>query len=77
MWALNRIATSVLGIVLLVGGLLAAIEAAVLAGGRSPWLVPLDRWHSTLSGMDRGRRHRLGGAGPRVAALAAAATVDR
>ena len=51
MWAVNRVASSVLGIVLLVGGLLAAIEAAVLAAGRSPWLVPLDRWHATLSSM--------------------------
>jgi hypothetical protein len=51
MWAVNRVASSVLGVVLLVGGLLAAIEAAVLAAGRSPWLVPLDRWHATLSSM--------------------------
>jgi hypothetical protein len=51
MWAVNRVAAGVLGIVLLAGGLLAAFEAAVLAAGRSPWLVPLDRWHATLSSM--------------------------
>jgi hypothetical protein len=45
----NRIGTLVLGVVLLAAGLLLAAEAALAAAGRSPWLLPLDRWYDRLS----------------------------
>jgi hypothetical protein len=49
MRVVNLIAASLLGLVLLAGGLLLAAEAALVAAGQSPWLVPLDRWHARLS----------------------------
>jgi hypothetical protein len=49
MRAVNRIAAGLLGMVLLAGGLLVAVEGALAAAGRSPWLLPLGRWHATLS----------------------------
>lgn len=49
MRVVNRIAATLLGVVLLAAGLLIAVEAALLAAGRAPWLLPLDRWHATLS----------------------------
>jgi hypothetical protein len=45
----NLLATSLLGLVLLAGGLLLAAEAALVWAGQSPWLVALDRWHARLS----------------------------
>jgi hypothetical protein len=45
----NRIAAGLLGLVLFAAGLLAIAEAALVAVGSTPWLVPLDRWHARLS----------------------------
>lgn len=44
MRVLDRVLSAVLGLVLLVGGLVVAIEIVLAALGRSPWLVPHDRW---------------------------------
>jgi hypothetical protein len=49
MRVVNLIAASLLGLVLLAGGLLLAAETALVAAGQTPWLVPLDRWHARLS----------------------------
>jgi hypothetical protein len=46
----NRIATLLLGLVLMVGGLLIAVEAVLAALHRAPWLLPLRRWHDILAG---------------------------
>jgi Family of unknown function (DUF6286) len=48
MWAVNRIATGLLGLVLLAGGLLVALEVALVAGGLDP-LLPLDAWRRELT----------------------------
>lgn len=45
----NRIATGLLGLALLIGGVLLVVETALAAAGRQPWLVPRDRWHAALS----------------------------
>jgi hypothetical protein len=45
----NRLASTVLGIALIVGGLLLAAEAVTAALGRPPLLLPLRQWHTTLT----------------------------
>lgn len=45
----NRVAAALLGVALVGLGLLSIVEAALVAVGASPWLVPLDQWHSSLS----------------------------
>lgn len=45
----NRFAAGLLGVVLFALGLLAIVEAALVAVGGRPWLVPLDRWHAPLA----------------------------
>lgn len=49
MSVLNRLLGLALGLALLGGGLLAAVEAVLAALDRSPWLVPHDRWGPSLS----------------------------
>ena len=61
MRAVNRVATTLLGLVLLAGGLLIATEAALLAVHRTPWWLPADRWHATLSRAAIGDSRVLGG----------------
>ncbi len=56
----NRIAASLLGLVLILLGLLAIVEAALVAMGASPWLVPLDDWHGSLSRLTLGDNRVLG-----------------
>ena len=41
---LDRVLSAVLGLALMVGGLVTAIEIVLAGLGRSPWLVPHDRW---------------------------------
>src|SRR5262245_56358482 len=48
MRATNRILSAVLGLVLIVVGLAVAIEMALIAAGRAPVLLPLDRWYQSL-----------------------------
>lgn len=40
----DRVLSAVLGLALLVGGLVTAIEIVLAGLGRSPWLLPHDRW---------------------------------
>lgn len=47
----NRILSIVLAIVLVVGGLVLAIEAAVVAANEPPALVPRDRWYAWARGL--------------------------
>ena len=44
----NRILSALLGLVLIVVGLVVAIEMALIAAGRAPAVVPLDRWYRWL-----------------------------
>src|SRR5262245_38508075 len=44
----NRILSALLGLVLIVVGLVVAIEMALIAAGRTPAVVPLDRWYRSL-----------------------------
>jgi hypothetical protein len=44
----NRILSSLLGLVLIVVGLAVAIEMALIAAGRNPVVLPLDRWYGSL-----------------------------
>jgi hypothetical protein len=44
----NRILSTVLGLVLIVVGLTVAIEMALIAAGRTPIMLPLDRWFRSL-----------------------------
>jgi hypothetical protein len=46
----NRIASLLLSLVLIVGGLLIAVEAVLAALHRGPWLLPVRRWHDILAG---------------------------
>lgn len=45
----NRLLSLLLGIVLLAGGLLIALEAVLAAAGQSTWLVPADQWYEFLT----------------------------
>lgn len=47
----NRILSALLGLVLIVVGLAVAIEMALLAAGRAPVVLPLDRWYRSLRSM--------------------------
>jgi len=40
----DRVLSAVLGLALMVGGLVTAIEIVLAGLGRSPWLLPHDRW---------------------------------
>ena len=44
----NRLAALVLALILIAGGLLIALEAALAAFRRTPWLIPSQRWHDVL-----------------------------
>lgn len=44
----NRIIAVILALVLLLGGLLAAVEIVLAQLGRPPWLVPHEQWSSWL-----------------------------
>lgn len=44
----NRILSALLGLVLLLAGLAVAIEAALVAWGGRPAVVPADRWYASL-----------------------------
>ena len=45
----NRILSAVLGLVLIVVGLTVAIEMALIAAGRNPVVLPLDRWYAWMT----------------------------
>jgi hypothetical protein len=47
----NRIASAVLGLLLIVGGVVVIVEMALVASGRRPLVLPLDRWHRSLTGL--------------------------
>lgn len=68
MHATNRILSALLGLALLLGGLLVVLEMGLIASGREPLWLPLDRWYESL------RSARLDG-GAFVAAAAIAAIV--
>jgi hypothetical protein len=53
----NRILSALLGLCLIVAGLAVAIEMALIAAGRSPVVLPLDRWYQSLRSvsLDDGR----------------------
>jgi len=44
----NRIASGVLGVLLIAAGLLAVLEMVLILVGRSPWWLPLRRWYDTV-----------------------------
>ena len=44
---LDRVVSAVLGLALLVGGLLVAIEIVLAGLNRRPWLLPHDRWSAS------------------------------
>lgn len=44
----NRIVAALLGLALLVGGLLVAVEIVVAGFDRQPWVLPHDRWYRSL-----------------------------
>jgi hypothetical protein len=46
---INRVASAVLGLVLIVVGLLIALETAWIAAGRAPLWFALDRWYANLT----------------------------
>lgn len=48
MRVLDRVLAGLLGLVLLVGGLLVAVEIGLAALDADPWLIPHDRWRRTL-----------------------------
>jgi hypothetical protein len=48
MTVVNRILAALLALVLLLGGLLAAIEIVLAQMGRPPWLVPHPQWSAWL-----------------------------
>lgn len=43
----NRVLAAVLGLVLLAGGLLVAVEIVVAGFDRRPWVLPHDRWYTS------------------------------
>ncbi|GAA2108290.1 DUF6286 domain-containing protein [Actinomadura alba] len=56
MRAFNRIATLVLSLVLIAGGLFIAVQAVLAALRHAPWLLPLRRWHAALTSTPLGDR---------------------
>jgi len=44
----NRILSALLGLVLIVVGVAVAVEVALIAAGRPPVVLPLDRWYQSL-----------------------------
>lgn len=48
MRVVDRVLNAVLALALMAGGLVAAIEIILAGLGRSPWLVPHDRWAESL-----------------------------
>jgi len=63
MRGINRVASALLGLVLIAFGLLVALETAWIAAGRAPLWFALDRWYASL-------RHRtLGSVGFLVTAI--------
>src|SRR5262245_40425693 len=56
MRVVNRVASASLGVVLVAGGLLVAVNVALIAAGHGPWLMPLDRWHARLTATTVGNR---------------------
>lgn len=65
---LNRLASLLLGLVLLAGGLLVAVNGVLALTGRHPWPVRVDRWYPTLTGTALGS-HAVLVAGAGLAAL--------
>lgn len=57
--AVNRVLSLLLGLVLLGGGLLTAVEATGVALDRSPWIVPGDDWYASLTSTRLGDRSVL------------------
>ena len=49
MQVLNRVLSTLLALVLLLGGLLAVVEIVLAALGRPHWLVPHEQWSSWLA----------------------------
>ena len=49
MRGINRVVSALLGLVLIVVGLLVALEAAWIAAGRAPLWFALDRWYASLT----------------------------
>lgn len=43
----NRVLAAVLGLILLAGGLLVAVEIVVAGFDRRPWVLPHDRWYTS------------------------------
>lgn len=43
----NRVLSAVLALMLLVGGLLVAVEIVVAGFDRRPWVIPHDQWYSS------------------------------
>ena len=58
----NRIGAAVLGLVLVAGGLLLAVETAVIATGAPPWPLPVDQWWRGWTRLEVGDRRVLVGA---------------
>jgi Family of unknown function (DUF6286) len=48
MRGINRVASALLGLVLIAFGLLVALETAWVAAGSAPLWLPLDRWYANL-----------------------------
>jgi hypothetical protein len=59
MRAVNRLLSLLLGLVLLLGGLLVAVEALLAALGQASWLIPVDRWYEFLTETRVGDRRVL------------------
>lgn len=57
---LDRLVAVLLALALTAGGVLLAVEIALAAAGRDPWLVPYDDWY------DVGRRNSWDSTGPRL-----------
>lgn len=49
MRTVNRLASLLLGLVLLAGGLLLAVNGGLALAGQPPWPVRVDRWHGVLT----------------------------
>ncbi|HEX6336838.1 MAG TPA: DUF6286 domain-containing protein [Jiangellaceae bacterium] len=56
MRAANRLLSLLLGLVLLLGGLLVAVEAVLAALGQASLLIPVDRWYEFLTETEVGDR---------------------
>jgi hypothetical protein len=52
----NRIASGVLGVLLIAAGLLVAVEMVLIAAGRQPAWLPLQRWYQTIGFATLGSR---------------------